>query len=174
MRKTKKLTLSAIMTALGVVALSLGSALEILDFTVCLFASIIMLFIFIEIGAPFTYLVWIATSLLTYIFFPGSAVWLNYFLAFGLYPILKAYIERLPRVFWIFAKLVFVNIIIWIMIFTYEFLFGIPLFAIDKMWIKAALYLAINVGFVAYDVFLTLAVRLYVSKYRAKFARFLK
>ncbi len=162
------------MAAIGVIALSFGSALEALDFTVSLFASLIMLFVYIEIGAPYTYLVWITTSLLTYIFFPGSAVWLNYFLAFGIYPILKAYVERLPRFLWILLKLAFVNIIIWIMIFTYEFLFGIPLFLVEKVWLKALIYIAINVGFVAYDVFLTLAVRIYVSKYREKFSRLLK
>jgi len=42
------------------------------------------------------------------------------------------------------------------------------------MWLKIVAYVVINVGFFAYDIFLTLAVRLYVAKYRSKFARFLK
>jgi len=174
MRKTKKLTLSAIMTALGTVALSLGSALEIIDFVTCIFASVIMLFIYIEIGSPYTWLTWLATALLCYLFFPASFVWLNYLLAFGIYPVLKAYIERLPRVFWIIVKLVYINAVIWALIFLYELIFGLPLFAIDKMWLKIVAYVVINVGFFAYDIFLTLAVRLYVAKYRSKFARFLK
>ena len=174
MRKTKKLTLSAIMTALGVVFLSLGSAVELLDFVTCIFASVIMLFIYIEVGSPFTWLTWLTTALLCYLFFPASFVWLNYLLAFGLYPIVKAYIEKLPKMLWLLMKLVYVNAVIWALIFLYDLIFGVPLLGLDKLWLKIVAYVVINIGFLAYDIFLTLAVRLYLVKYRHRFARFLK
>lgn len=162
------------MTALGVVFLGIGSALEALDFAVSLFASVIMLFIYIEIGKPYTWLVLFSTALLSYIFFPASFVWLNYLLAFGLFPLLKAYIERLPRALWFPIKLVYINAVIWALVFLYEWIFGLPLFALDKLWLKMGAYVVINVGFFAYDVFLTLAVRIYLAKYRQKFIRLLK
>ena len=174
MRQTKKITLSAILVALGVAFMALGAVLEVLDLSVCALASLIVVFIYIEVGSPYTWLVWICTSLISALVFPGSILWVEYLLVFGIYPILKAYFERLPRAFWWVVKLVFFNLVIWALFAIVEFILGLPFFEGDSLFWKAMLYLLMNVAFVAYDMFLTVMVRLYFEKFRKRFIRFLK
>lgn len=174
MRKTKKITLSAMIVALSTVFMVLGAVIEVLDLSVCALASLLVCFVYIEIGSPYTWLVWLCTSLTTFVCFPGSIVWMEYFLIFGIYPILKAYIEKLPRKIWIIAKLLFINAIIWVLIFAVELILGIPFFAVDKVWLKAAIYVLMNVAFIAYDLFITVLVRVYFEKFRPRFKNLLK
>ena len=112
MKDTKKITLSAMLTALGVVIMLLGAVIEMLDLTVGAIASLIVVFVFVEIGKPYHWLVWLCTSLITALIYPGSALWIEYFLIFGIYPILKAYIERLPKWSWWPVKLVYINAVV--------------------------------------------------------------
>ena len=174
MRQTKKITLSAILVALGVAFMALGAVLEVLDLTVCALASLLVVFVYLEIGSPYTWLVWVCTSLITFLIFPGSILWVEYLLVFGVYPIIKAYIERLPKFSWWIIKLVFFNMIVWALFAIVEFVLGLPFFEGDTFWWKAALYLLMNVAFVAYDMFITVMVRLYYDKFRKRFIRFLK
>ena len=44
----------------------------------------------------------------------------------------------------------------------------------DILWLKAAIWVVINVGFVAYDIFITMAVRIYFGRIRQKIASMLK
>ena len=174
MRPTKKLTLSSILTALGAIIMALGAMFEVLDLSVCALASLIIVFIYLEIGSPYTWLTWLATSLITFLIFPVKTVWLNYFLIFGIYPILKAYIEKLPRAIWLLLKLAYANAIFVAMFFLMELIFGVPLFEKDVLWLKAALYVVINIAFIAYDLFITMAVRVYFGRIRPKIASMLK
>lgn len=174
MRKTKKITLSAMIVALSTVFMVLGAVFEVLDLSVCALASMLVCFVYIEIGSPYTWLVWLCTTLTTFVCFPGSVVWIEYFLIFGIYPILKAYIERLPRKFWLIIKLMFINAIIWLLMFAVEYILGIPFFAVDEIWLKAAIYLLMNVAFIAYDLFITVLVRFYFEKLRHRFKNLLK
>ncbi len=174
MKQTKKITLSAMVVALSTVFMVLGAVVDMLDLSVCALASLLVAFVYIEIGSPYTWLVWICTSLATFVCFPGSIIWMEYFLIFGIYPILKAYIEKLPRRIWLIVKLLFINAIIWVLIFCVELILGIPFFAVDKLWLKAAIYVLMNVAFIAYDLFITVLVRVYFEKFRPRFKNFLK
>ncbi len=174
MRTTKKITLSAMLAALSVALMTLGAFVEVFDLTVCAFASVIMAFVYIEIGRPYTFLVWLTVSLLSFIFFSGSVLWVEYLVVFGIYPILKAYIEKLPKWSWIILKLVYVNAVVWIIFLACELLLGIPFFGEDKLWMKIATYVLINVAFIAYDIFITVLVRFYLTRLRHRFSRFLK
>ncbi len=174
MRSTKKITLSAILVALGAVILALGAAVELVDLTVCALASLLVVFVYIEIGSPYTWLVWICTSLVSFIIFPGSTIWLNYLSVFGIYPLLKAYIEKAPRPLWLPIKLAYINVIVVAMFFIVELLFHVPFFTSEAFWLRAVLYVLINVAFVAYDMFITVAVKIYFAKIRQRFISFLK
>ena len=174
MRNTKKLTVSAILVALGAVMMALGAMIEVVDLTVSALASLIVVFIYIEIGSPYTWLTWLATSLVSFVIFPGKPIWLTYLLVFGIYPILKAYIERAPRALWLPLKLVYINAVIWALFFLMDLIFKSPLFEADSFWFKAVLYVIMNVAFIAYDLFITVSVKIYFGKLRQKFLRFLK
>ena len=64
MKQTKKLTLSAMIVALGTVFMKLGSIIEVFDLTAAALASMLVAFVYVEIGSPYTWLVWLATSFL--------------------------------------------------------------------------------------------------------------
>ena len=173
MRTTKKITVSAMATALGSALMAIGAVWELVDMALAALASFIIVIILIEVGSPFPWLVWITTSLITFLFFPGSTVWLMYFV-FGMFPILKYYIEKLKRPFWFPLKLIYVNACIIGLMYAMELIFGLPLFETDLLILKIALYVVFNGAFFAYDRLLTLLVRLYNEKYRHRFRHLFK
>jgi hypothetical protein len=174
MKDTKKITLSAMLTALGVVIMLLGAVIEMLDLTVGAIASLIVVFVFVEIGKPYHWLVWLCTSLITALIYPGSALWIEYFLIFGIYPILKAYIERLPRWSWWPVKLVYINAVVGMLALAMEKLLGIPFFEDEGVWMRVLFWALLNVAFVMYDIFLRTLLRVYFVKYRERIISLIK
>ena len=170
--------------ALGVALMALGAFVEVLDLTVAAICSMIMMFVFIEIGSPYTFSVWIVTSILGFVFFPHSFVWVSYLLLFGIYPILKAYFEKLKRPFWIPVKLVFFIAVSAAMILVSELVLGIPFFATDELNIpffeenvklfKGLVFLVLVAALFLYDVFMTVMARAYFSAFRDRIKKFLK
>ena len=173
MRPTKKITVSAMATALGSALMAVGAVWELVDMALAALASFLIVIILIEVGSSFSWLVWITTSLITFLLFPSSTVWLMYFV-FGVFPILKYYIEKLKRPFWFVLKLIYVNACIVGLLYALDFIFGTPMFATDMIIVKAALYLFLNVAFFMYDRLLTLIIRLYIGKYRQRFRHLFK
>ena len=72
------------MIALGVVFMVLGAVVDVLDLTACAISSLLVVFVYLEIGSPYTWLVWMCTSLLSFVFFPGKALWIEYLMIFGI------------------------------------------------------------------------------------------
>ncbi len=181
MKQTKKLTISSMAVALGTLFMVVGAYIETLDLTAVALASVLVAFIYIEIGSPYTWLVWICTSALTFILYPHSLMWLMYLIMFGIYPVLKGYIEKLKRVFWLPLKLVYGNITFAIVIFGAGFLTGIPFidpnddfFGLTGTVIYVLTWILLNIAFVAYDFFTTVMVRFYIEKIRPKIKNLLK
>ena len=174
MRETKKLTVSALMCALTVVLLLIASFLGDIDLTILMLSSFCMVFVYLEIGAPYTYLTWVVSTLLTLLIFPARYFWILYFLLFGIYPILKGYFERLARPLWLITKLAYFNAVLWLAIFLLRLVLGVDLLDGDMVWWRVLLCVLANVSFVAYDFFMTLVVRIYVSKYRERIKHLLR
>ncbi len=175
MRKTKKLTLSALLSGLGTVLLLLGAFIEMLDLAMGAVASVIMIFVYIEIGSPYTWLVWLVTSLCAFLLGtanPMAAVW--YFLLFGVYPILKAYIERTPRIIWLPIKLVYANAAFAAAAGIFWLIFRISPFALEKEWMIGAIWILGCFAFWIYDRFLSAMARVYLLKYKKRFSKLLK
>lgn len=183
MKATKKLTLGAAMTALGVALMAIGAYVEVLDLSALALVSLLTVFMCIEVGAPYNWLTYGATSVLGAVFFTSRPVWLMYLLIFGIYPILKGYVERLKRGFWLPVKLVVFNILFIPAIFISQLISGVPFFSVGELnlpeWLDprvviGALYVICNMAFVLYDVFLTSMIRFYLARLRPRFSRFLK
>ena len=178
MKETKKLAFSSIAVALGVVLMSAGALFEPIDLAVCCLASTLMLFIYIEVGKPYTYLTWICTSLITFLIFPSSTMWAAYLLVFGIYPIMKGLIERAPHGLWWLFKLLWGAFSLSGLFLVLTFIlgvkpddgfFGLPMPAVYA--ITAALG---AVCFLLFDVFLTAAAGVYETKLRDKIKNILK
>ncbi len=180
MKDTKKLTLSAMIVAIGTLFMVLGAVIEVLDLTAVALASALMAFVYIEIGSPYTWGVWLATTALTFILYQHSVMWFVYLVLFGIYPIIKAYIERLPRPLWFPIKLLFGNAAFILMLLGVSFITGMPFIDTSESFLgisdKALYFVAfvlINLAFIAYDFFITVMVRYYLEKLRPRFSKFL-
>ena len=181
MKQTKKLTLSAMIVALGTVFMVIGAVIEVFDLTAVALASVLVAFVYIELGSPYTWLVWICTTLCTFLLYQHSAMWFIYLVLFGIFPILKGYIERLRRPFWWPLKLVFGNLAFIAMLFGIQLITGLPFidaeesfFGITGKAIYIATWMLLNVALIAYDFFITVMVRFYMEKLRPKFRKILK
>jgi hypothetical protein len=148
--------------------------IEVFDLSVCAIASMLVVFVYIEIGSYYPWLVWICTSIATALIYPASLMWVEYLLVFGIYPLMKAYIERLPRWTWLIVKLAYINAVIWGLFFISERLLGIPFFGEETKLLIIITYVLMNVAFVAYDIFIVIMLRVYYEKLRPRFAKLLK
>ena len=174
MRKTKKLTISAMLVAMGVVIMAVGSVTEVLDLSTSVLASMLVAFACIEIGAPYNYFVWLATTALSAILFPYSLAWMSYLFAFGIWPIIKGYVERTSRPLWLPLKAIFSLFAIAAMAFTVKLVTGIPLVITEKKWLEAVAYALVFVCFFLYDAAMSAFVRFYLIKLRHRFKNLLK
>ena len=185
-QKTKKLTLSAVLCALGVVLLSIGSLIQTVDLSAAALASFLCIFAVIELGGAYSWSVYAVTGLLSVILTPyGMAGWF-YIAFFGYYPIVKEKVERLRKpIAWI-IKMLTLNAALFLCVVISYFLFfaqsgGGLADAFFKIFgdedlgkiFAIGMVVAVNVVFVIYDIALTLMISTYINKlrYRFKFLR---
>ena len=118
LKKSKKIALCAILSALSVLVLFLGAVVDVLSMTMAAVAALLVAVVMIEVGDPYPWLVWAVTSALSLILLPNKLPAIMYFLFGGIYPILKERFERLHYVLsWILKFSAFNSallIIIWI------------------------------------------------------------
>ena len=168
-KKTKKLTLGALLSAKGVALLIVGSLIETLDLSMAALASFFCIFAVIELGGVYPWMIFAVTSLLSVIFMPHSMGGWFYLLFFGYYPILKEKLERLKKpVSWL-IKLGTFNITVLIGVGIAFFLFFgntegktvidafLYVFGGEEAgkWLAIITYLLAHVVFVVYDIALT-------------------
>ena len=182
MTSTKKLTLSSLAAALSCVLLMLASVFGLMELTVGAVASLITTFIFIEVRGGYPYLVWAVSSTISILLLPSKTVGVCYFLVFGIYPMLKAYIEKLRvRPLHIILKFAYTTLVLLAFIGITEVVLGVPFFedigdyspAIVRI-IKAGTIALIYIAFFAYDMFISVMARVYFMRWREKFKRLFK
>ena len=165
--KTRRMTVCAVLCALNVVIMYLGSVIEVLDLTASVVASLACIFAVIEMGGHFPWLIYAVTGVLGAILLPfPKTVALIYVLFSGYYPILKAHFERLPRALAWVVKLVVFNVALTGLVILSVWVFRIPeaLFSANVF-----VYLLGNVTFVIYDMALTGLITAYLRVWRKRF-----
>ena len=105
MREAKKISLSAILSALSVVVLYFGAAFEVLDLTCAAIASVAIIFAQIELKSFYPYLIYATTSILALILIPPYSA-LLYLLFGGLYPLIKRVAEKFNNPLHLLIKLI--------------------------------------------------------------------
>ena len=93
--RTKKVALCAMLSALGVVVLYLGSIIEVIDISMAVIASVFAIFAVIEYGAGAAWSIYAITGILSAVLLPNKFPALMYILFFGFYQIVKEKIEKL-------------------------------------------------------------------------------
>ncbi len=166
----KYLTVSAMLSALGVVILGLGAIIDVLDISVAVIASLLVVYAVIEMGGPYPWLIWIVTSTVALLILPLKTPVLFYALLTGFYPIIKEKIERkmarLPAWALKFCVLATSLIIIWAVMW----LFAPTLLETTGGWLMIAVTLVLGVvTFVLYDICLTRLITVYFAKLQNRF-----
>lgn len=163
--RTRELTLCAIISALCVLVLLLGSFLDVLDLTAAMLASVFCTVVVIEVGKLWPWLTYATVSVLSLVLLPNklpAAV----FLLTGYYPIIKQKLERLKKpVAWI-LKIIIFNVICTAFFFMCSLFFvGVDLMLIPSVGKTANIVLGYAVGnavFVLYDIALSKIIIYYV------------
>lgn len=163
MRKAKKLAFAAILSALGVVLLYLGSVISVLDLTAVALGSLLIMLAVMEVGGVYPYLIWLVTGVLSLLLVPDKFGALVYFCFGGIYPILKAYYERIhPVLAWI-VKVSTFNTMLILMVLMAKYVVGIK--GTDLSF-TIPLFALCNFTFVIYDIATTYLVTVYLVKFR--------
>lgn len=180
------MTLAALLAAMGVALIFLGSVIEVLDLSVAALASFFCIFAVIELGGAYPWLLYAVTSLLSVILMPHTMGGWFYLLFFGYYPILKEKLERLKKpIAWV-LKLIILNVALLICVALAYFLFfgqsgGNLIDAFVYVFggegvgeiLAIGVYALVNVVFIIYDIALTRLITFYFVKLRHRF-RFLR
>ena len=169
MKPVRALTLSAVLAALSVLLLFLGSLFDVTDLAAVIVASFFVTLTVIECRGAWPWLLYIVVSVLSFLLFPGRFVTIEYALFGGIWPILKYWIERLPRLPSFLLKLLVGNGLAlgaaWL---------GLKFFGLEvpaSVWLKAAVVVLWEAVFLLYDLLLTRLIVLWCVKYRARFRR---
>ena len=164
-QRTKKLTVSAMLCALGVVLMGVGAVIEVLDLSTAALASLLCIYAVIELGGIYPWMLWLGTSILALILLPLKTPALFYTFFLGYYPMLKAILEKKFRGFlcWI-LKLIAFHVAIGAMVLL-AWAFIPALLEIEGAdWQYPLLYLLSLVCFFVYDLALTRMITVYLHK----------
>lgn len=163
--RTRVTSLCAVLAALGVVLLYLGSFVEVLDLSVALLASLVIVILVIERGGTYPWMTYAVTALLSLLLLPNKVPAIVYACFMGFYPILKARIEKLRwRGLRILIKLATFNvsvILMWLLagILVGELTLGVP---VRIMWVL------LNGVFLFYDYALSVLITAYLRVWRKR------
>jgi hypothetical protein len=163
-KRTKKLTVCAMLAALGVIILAIGSVIGTLDLSAAALASILCIYVVIEIGGSYPWMLWGVTSLLGILLLQVKTPAIFY-LFIGCYPILKEKLEKLNKLPSFFLKLGVFHIMLGLVylilriFFTEQVLFEAP-------WMLWAVYGLGVLAFLIYDYALTKLITFYLLRLR--------
>ena len=168
-KKTKYLTVSAMLCALGTVCLMLGALIDVLDITVSVLASLFCLYAVIEIGGAYPWGIYAATSILSLVLLPVKTPALFYAAFAGFYPILKQHVERLPKLPMYLLKLLIFHASFGIIALAFRLFLSEELQSDSFFWLPLLLYLASLLTFCLYDLALSRVITFYRIRLHSRF-----
>jgi hypothetical protein len=175
--QAKDLTLGGILTALTLIALYLTIIFKTNTLTLLTLASFMVPLGLIRGTLKTACLIYISSSLLCFLVVPLNIA-LLYSLFFGLYGIVKYFIEKINHLYLeLFLKLIFFNMIFFITLTLFQNLLGIHLFdsisqLIASYWPSlpktvgfTSLWTISQVAFLLFDYALTLLIDYYINHF---------
>ncbi len=181
-KRTKKLTLGAMLAAIGAVLLLLGSLFQVIDLSMAAIASFVCVIAVIELGTGWAWMIYGVVGVISVLLRPTSfAPWV-YVAFLGYYPIIKEKIERLKKpISWVLKMVSFNVALIACCVVAYflltaekpanvfdffNTLLGVPTAGTA---VAIGLYVFVNFVFVIYDIALTRLISTYLFRLRDKF-----
>ena len=166
-KPTKRLAVCAMLASLGVVILYFGALLEVFELCVVALTAMLMVPVVIEYGRGYPWGIYVSTALLSLLLLPQKMPGVVYLL-FGFYPIVKAYLERLPRWVCFFCKQGIFVLIEAAVVMASNLILGVEEM---PLWYDLSL---LALGFATlnlFDIALRKLITLYIRKYRERISR---
>ena len=181
-QKTKRLTVSALLCALGAVMLCMGRLFDgSLDLSMAALASLITVWAAEEMGGYDPWLIWLVTAVLALMLMPfNTAAW-EYLLFAGVYPMLRVLLERVPAVLRYLIKIVLFNgvialgvLVLWQLLFPTAESYPAALGAFlggqgAHPGYSLAVWITANAAFVLYDFVIARFIGAYRATLRKRF-----
>lgn len=166
--RTRRLAVSAMLSALGVVIMYIGSPIEVMDISLAVIASLFCVLAVVEYGGAYPWMIFAVTAVLSVWLLPNKTPGAMYAVFFGFYPILKEKFEGRGRILsWVLKELVF-NIGLAAMLLLFKFVFMVGEVNIGPVYIVAVVVMA-ELVFILYDIALTRLISLYIYRLRKRF-----
>ncbi|MEN6315366.1 MAG: hypothetical protein ABFD25_14115 [Clostridiaceae bacterium] len=163
---SKKIALNGILGALAVVSLLLAAIIPTNTLSFYALSSFFISVVIVENGIRAGWLFFAATSLLSLIVVPEKLALVPYVVFFGIYGIVKYYIEKLNKLALEYVlKFIYFNICAGIAVVTVRQLFNTALVSRLPWWL---LVIALEVVFFVYDYVYTLFIGYYRDKLRSR------
>lgn len=153
MSNSKVISYGGISAALSLILLYLTNVIPINKMFLLGISSCLIILTILLIDLKNTFIVYVATSLLTFILNPNKGVAMLYIVLFGLYPFVKHFVERKRNTpIELLLKLLYFNVAMLLSYIVYSKLF------VDIITINLSIYLlllVLQVLFILYDFVLT-------------------
>ena len=164
MKNTKKLTFSAILSALAVAIMYIGAMLEVFELSAAALASICVLLVLTELGMKYAFLTYACIGVLSMLLLPMKYPAIMFVGFLGFYPMAKSFFERKFRG-WLcmVLKIALLNVCTFAMLLVVRYVMTVAL------WFEIMVLVIANIVFVVYDYALTQLLRTYVFVWRKKF-----
>ena len=170
-KRTRDLSLCAILSALGVLVLFLGSLIDVLDLSAAMIASMLCIAVIFEAGRFWPWLTYAVTAILAILLLPNKIPAIIYIMT-GYYPMIKRLVERLPRVFaWILKLVVFNALLTLFLLICSSFFPNVDLMLVPSIGREYNILIGYAVGnlvFVLYDIALKRLIGYYFFVLRDK------
>lgn len=164
-KRTRILSLCAVLSALGVILLYFGSLFEVLDASMAMVASFGAILLVIECGGWYPWMIYGVTSILSFLLLPNKSPVILYVFFLGFYPILKERLEKIRvRPLRFLLKLVVFNLSALVVGVVLR-AFGIPF---EEEVTVGILLLMLNGVFVFYDYALSVMITAYLRVFRKR------
>lgn len=177
LKKTSKIALSAVFSALSVALMALISVIPSLELALPAIAGLFVAVMVIEIDRKWALGVWAAVSVLSLMIVPNKEVAIVYTVFFGYYPVLKSVLEsKLPRVAEYAVKILTFTAVMTASYYLMMRFMGVDLDmpeSLGKWGIPVLLVMAI-VTFVLYDYALSKLITFYLIRLSKKLRKLLK
>lgn len=167
-----------VMCGLSIVLMLSGSIIPFATFCAPAMSGLLLMPVAVECGMRLAWVCYGAISALAVLFVPDKEMAAIFVFLFGCYPLLKAYIQRIPgRGLQFLVKAGFFNGTVLAMYGMLLFIFPmaslVEEFAQTAQWMLAALLVMGNVCFWIYDVALNNVLHVYVLKMQPRLRRML-
>lgn len=162
---TRRLAFSAIIAALSVVFLYIGCLTSVLDLSAAALCALLTMLVVVEIGQRYAWLTVAVAGVLSLLVLPDKLVAVEYIFLGGIYPVMKAILEKLPYWFAWLAKLSLLDTMLLVTIALSKLVFFGGESDLDFTWLVLLLG---TLFFILYDVTLSTCITAYITRLRKR------